>query len=157
MKLTRTILALFATVLVLPMAAVGQDDEATENIIVASQKSPGDLRRDLWRAERDFFSMYNKLNDDSLYDVHCTKEAPTGSVIKSHVCRPKFLHRALKDGKVNSATNLDTNSDIAGKDATFRKNLATLVAANPDLQTAAATLNEAHAQLTADGERRANN
>ena len=157
MKLTPTILALFVTVLVLPMAAVGQDDEVIENIVVASQKSPRDLRRDVWRSEKDFYSIYNKLNDDSLYDVHCTREAPTGSVIKSQVCRAKFLQRAIREGKVNYATDLDTNPIIAGQIATFRKNLETLVAANPDLQTAAATLNLAHARLTADKERRANN
>ena len=167
MKLTRTILAIIVTVLVLPMAAVAQDedvstevtsdDEVIENIVVASQKSPRDLRRDVQRSEKDFYSIYNKLNDDSLYDVHCTREAPTGSVIKSQVCRPKFLERAIREGKVNNATDLDTNSIIAGKIATFRKNLETLVAANPDLQTAAATLNLAHARLMADKERRANN
>ncbi len=157
MKLTRTMLALFVTVLVLPMAAAGQDDEVIENIVVASQKSPRDLRRDVSRSEKDFYAIYNKLNDDGLYDVHCTREAPTGSVIKSQVCRPKFLQRAIKEGKVNFATGLDTNSLIAGQIATFRKNLETLVAANPDLQAAAATLKLAHAQLTADKERRANN
>ena len=152
MKLTRTILALFVTVLVLPTAAVGQDDEVIENIIVASQKSSGDLRRDLWRSEKDFYSIYNKLNDDSLYDVHCIKEAPTGSVIKSQICRPKFLDKALRDGKVNYTTGLDANSNITGKIATFRKKLETLVAANPDLQTAAITLNLARARLMADRE-----
>ncbi len=167
MKLTRTILALFVTVLVLPTVAVGQDedvstevtsdDEVIENIVVASQKSPRELRRDVSRSEKDFYSIYNKLNDDSLYDVHCKREAPTGSVIMSQVCRPRFLDRAIREGKVNSATNMDSNSTIAGQIATFRKNLETLVAANPDLQTAAATLNLAHAQLTANTERRANN
>ena len=107
MKLTRTILALFVTVLVLPTAAVGQDDEVIENIIVASQKSPGDLRRDLWRSEKDFYSIYNKLNDDSLYDVHCIKEAPTGSVIKSQIriCkrpRPRSIWRAPDSWRIES-------------------------------------------------------
>jgi len=167
MKLTRTILALFVTALVSPMAAIGQDedvstnvtsnDEVSENIVIASQNSPGDLRRNLRRSEKDFYSLYNKLNDDSLYDVRCTKEAPTGSVIRSQVCRPKFLEKAIREGKVNYATDLDSNSIIAGQIATFRKNLETLVAANSDLQTAAATLNLAHDQLTADSERKANN
>ena len=157
MKLTHTILALFVTGLVLPMAAVGQDEGVVENIVVASQKSPGDLRRDVSRSEKDFYSIYNRLNDDSLYDVYCTREAPTGSVIKSQVCRPKFLARAIKEGKVNYATDLDANPIIAGNIATFRKNLETLVAANPELQTAAATLNLTNARLMADKERRANN
>jgi hypothetical protein len=128
-----------------------------ENIVVASQKSSRGLRRDVWRSEKDFYSIYNKLNKDSLYDVHCTKEAPTGSVIKSQMCRPRFLEKALREGKIDYVTSPDTNSIIAGEIATFRKNLETLVAANPELQTAAVTLNLAHARLAADRERRANN
>ena len=157
MKLTRTILALFVAVLVLPMAAVGQDDEVSENIVVASQKSSSDLRRDLWRSEKKFYSMYNKFNDDSLYDVRCVREAPTGSVIKSQVCRPRFLERAIREGKINYSTDLDSNSTLESQISTFRKNLETLVAANPDLKAAAATLNSAHDQVAADKERRDNN
>lgn len=158
------VFALFVTALMLPMAAVGQDEDAStemasdnENIVVASQKSPREMRRDLWRAEKEFYSIYNELNDDNIYDVRCTKEVPTGSTIKSQMCRPKFLDRALKDGKVKNTTNLDSNPEIADQIATFRKNLEELVVANPDLQTALATLNSAHAQIAADKERRANN
>jgi hypothetical protein len=46
MKQTRTILALFIAVFALPMAAIGQDeqasnDEAIEDIVVVGQKSMG--------------------------------------------------------------------------------------------------------------------
>jgi hypothetical protein len=166
MKLTRTILVLFATFLVLPMAAAGRDDASTEltpdndvsdNIVVASQKSLGDLRRDLWRAEKDFYSMYNELNDDNLYDVLCSTEIPTGTVLRSQVCRPKFLDRALKDGKIKNASNLESNPEIAHQIATFRKNLESLVAENGDLQAAAVALNLAHARLEAGSERKSNN
>jgi hypothetical protein len=167
MKLSRKTPVLVVTVLLFPMAAAGQDkdasteansdNEAFENIVVASQKSPGDLRRDLWRAEKEFYSMYNKLNDDGLYDVRCTIEVPTGSMIKSQVCRPKFLDRAIKDGKVRNATSLESNPEIAANIVTFRNNLETLVAENPDLQTAAAALNLAHARVEADSAGRADN
>lgn len=164
MKPTRTKSALFATVLLLPMAVVGQDrDESTEvtpdkevseSIVVASQKSSRELRRDLWRAEKEFYSIYNKLNDDSLYDVRCTREAPTGSVIKVQMCRPKFLDKALREGKVKRGTNLDSNPELAGKFSTFRENLETLAAENPDLQAAAAELNLARARVKADKDSR---
>ncbi|MDJ0700028.1 MAG: hypothetical protein QNJ07_09245 [Woeseiaceae bacterium] len=155
MKLTRTTLALFAAVLVIPMAAVGQDKDVIENTVVATQKSPGELRRDFWRAERDFYAIYNRLNEDGLYDVRCTKEAPTGSMIKTQTCRPKFVDRAIKEGKFSKGGRLDSNSEIEAQMATYRKKLETLVAANSELQSAAAALNLAHAQLQADIERRA--
>ncbi len=158
MNPTHTILAILLAVLMLPASATGQaEDGVTEDIVVAKQKSSRDLRRDLWRAEKDFYAIYNKLNDDGIYDVVCRKQAPTGSMIKTQVCRPKFLDRAIKEGKVGKGTKLDSNSELQGKIATFRENLATLVAEDPDLKAAAATLNTAHARVTADKERRASN
>lgn len=158
MKPTRTMLALFVAAFVLPMTAVGQDEEASgENVVAASQKSAGELRRDLWKAEKDFFAMYNKLNDDNLYDVRCSKEVPTGSVIKTQTCRPKFLSRALKDGKIKKDADLQSDPEVANNIATFRKNMDSLIATNPELRSAAIALNEAQARLVADKERRANN
>jgi len=167
MKLTHTLLALLVAVLALPMAAVGQDeevstevasdDEAIENIVVASQKSLKGLRQDLWRSEDDFYSLYNKLNDDNLYDVRCVYKAPTGSRIKNQVCRPVFLSKAISRGDITSVTNLDTNPVIADKMAKFRQKLGTLIAANPELQATAVTYNTARARFMAQSERRANN
>ncbi|MGI9271749.1 MAG: hypothetical protein ACR2QT_08245 [Woeseiaceae bacterium] len=159
MKLTRIILALFVAVLMFPVVAVGQASEnaAIQEASLASQKSPRELRQDLWRAEKDFYNIYNKLNDDALYDVRCYKETPTASMIRVQVCRPNFLARAIKEGKLSKGVGLGTNSDIEDEIATFRKNLATLVAANSDLKSAADTLNLAHDQVEADKERRAKN
>ena len=158
MKLTHTLLALLVAVLALPMAAVGQDEEvSTENIVVASEKSLKGLRQDLWRSEDDFYSLYNKLNDDNLYDVRCVYEAPTGSRIKNQVCHPVFLSKAISRGAITRATNLDTNPVIADKMAKFREKLDTLIAANPELQATAVTYNTARARLMAQSERRANN
>ena len=78
MKPTHSILALFFAVLALPMTAVGQADEAIDDIIVAGQKSRAALRRDMIQAEDDFYAIYNKLNDDNEYDVRCRYESPTG-------------------------------------------------------------------------------
>ena len=167
MKLTHTLLALLVAVLALPMAAVGQDeevstevasdDEAIENIVVASQISPRELRQDLWKSEDEFYSLYNKLNDDNLYDVRCVYKAPTGSRIKNQVCRPVFLSRALSRGDITHVTNMDANAVLADKMAKFREKVNTLIAANPELQAAAATYNTARGRFMAQSERRANN
>ena len=149
------------------MAAVGQDgeeltevasdNEAIENIVVASQKSRGELRRDLWRSEDSFYSLYNKLNDDNLYDVHCSYQATTGSQIKNQVCRPEFLSKAIKRGAITRGKNLDTIPGIADKMAKLRENMDMLIAANPELQAAAVTYNTARAGFMAQSETRANN
>ena len=167
MKLTHTILALFIAVLALPMTAVGQDeeastevasdDEAIEDIVVASQKSTADLRRDLFQSEDDFYSLYNKLNDDNQYDVRCFYEAPTGSRIKNHVCRAVFVSRALNRGNITRVTNLDTNPVIADKMVKFQEKLATLIAASPELQVVLVRYNTARARFMAQSEKRASN
>lgn len=57
-------------------------DSGAENIVLANQKSSAELRRDLWRVVKDFYSIFKELNEKKLYDVRCTKNAPTGSVVK---------------------------------------------------------------------------
>jgi hypothetical protein len=149
MKPAHTISALFVAVLALPMAAVGQEEEATEEIVVASNKSTTDLRRDLVRAEGDFYALYNKLNDDNEYDVRCYYESPTGVRKKTHVCRPVFFSKARNRENKARRMNPDTDPGITRKMATLQEKLDTLIAANPELQRAMARYNAAQARLTA--------
>ena len=65
-------------------------EEAIEEIVVRGQKSLVRLRFEAYKAEDDFYSLFNQLNDDDDYDVRCYKEAPTGSHIRKRVCRTKF-------------------------------------------------------------------
>ncbi len=163
MKLTHTILALFVTVLALPMTAVGQDeeeptrlasvDQPIDNIVVTGQKSEAELRRDLWKSEKNFYSLYNSLNDDSEFDVRCTSEARTGSRIKAQVCRPVFLQNAIRVGDVNNVTNMDANPVIAKDMAEFQRKVRALISANPDLKTAANTYGAAQTQFAAASEK----
>jgi len=167
MKLTHTTLALFVAVLALPMSAVGQDEEVSSeatsadralgNTVLASRKTSAELRRDLDKSEAEFYSLYNKLNDDNLYDVRCRYEAPVGTRIKNHVCRPVFLSRAISSGDITRVTNLETNPVIADKMATYRKKMDVLIADNPELQAAVVTFSTARTQYMAQSEKGTNN
>ena len=173
MKPTRTILALFVAVLTLPMAAVGQDEQAStvlasneetiENIVVFGQKSLADLRRDVFRAEEDFYSVYNELNDDKEYDVRCFYETPTGTHLKNHVCRAKFVTKAYSafaarsGNKLTRVANQSANPVLAEKTAKFQVKLETLIAANPELQAALVQYNTLRARFVAERENNANN
>jgi len=173
MKPTHTILALFVAVLALPMAAVGQDEEAStgvasndetiEDIVGVGQKSLADLRRDVFQSEEDFYSLYNKLNDDKEYDVRCFYERPTGTRMKNHVCRAKFVtkaysaHAARNRNDLTRVANQDANPVIAEKSAKFQEKLETLIAANPELQAALVRYNTARARFMAEREEIANN
>jgi hypothetical protein len=162
MKPTRTFSVLLLALLALPLVAAGQDnedstaaaanDEVIDNIVVAAQKSTAELRQDLWDSEDDFYTLYNKLNDDSLYDVRCSFVAPTGSRIKNQVCHPVFLKQAMANGQISRVTNLNANPVIAGKMARFRDKLDTLLATNTELQAAAVTFSEARTRYMAQSD-----
>jgi len=118
MKQTHTILALFVAVLAFPMAAAGQDeqasagaaskDQAIDNIVVVGQKSLAELRREVVKAEEGFYSVFNELNDEKDYDVRCFYESPTGSHLKNHVCRARFVTKAYSQHAVRAE---DANID----------------------------------------------
>ena len=157
MKRAHTVLASFIALLALPVAAAGQDEEAIDNIVVTSQKSTTTLRREMIRAEDDFYELYNQLNDDNEYDVRCSYITITGARKKEHVCRPVFFSKARH--RENKTRPIDPNTDpgLAGKMVTLQERLATLVAANPDLQDKMTTYNTARAEFIARREDKSNN
>ena len=173
MKLTHTILVLFIATLALPTAAVGQDEEATiklasngeaiEDIVVVGQKSMGELRRDVFQSEEDFYSLYNKLNDDNEYDVRCWYETPTGTRVKNHVCRARFVtnaysgHAARNRNDLSRVANQKGNPAVAEKTLKYQEKLETLIAANPELQAALVRYNTARARFFAEREESASN
>ncbi len=173
MKPTIKILALFIAVLALPMTALGQDGEASswvasnnetiDDIVVVGKKSVADLRRDVFKAEENFYSIYNKLNDDKDYDVRCFYEKPTGTRIKTHVCRARFVtqafssHASRNRNDISRVANQDANPVLAEKTAKYQEIMQTLIAANPELQAAFSRYNTARVQFFAEREEISNN
>ena len=126
MKPNYTILELLVAVLALPMAAVGQDEEAIDDIVVVGQKSINELRRDVYQYAEDFYSAYNKLNDDPEYDVRCFYEKATGTQIKNHVCRARFVsnsyssHAARNRSDLKRVANQGPVPNLPRKRSSFR-------------------------------------
>ncbi len=156
------------SVAALPMAAVGQDEEAStgvasndetiEDNVVFDQKSVADLRRDVFQTEEDFYSLYNKLNDDKEYDVRCFYEKPTGTNIKNHVCRARFVtktferHARRNRKKLSRVANQTADPVLAEKTAKYQEKLETLIAADPELQAALVRYTTARARFMAERE-----
>lgn len=150
-------------VAVLPMAAVGQDEEAStalasnaetiDDNVVVDQKSLAELRRDAYKAEEEFYSVYNKLNDDKEYDVRCRYETPTGTRAKNHVCRARFVtnayerHARRNRNSLSRVANQDADPILVEKTAKFQEKLETLIAVNPELQEALGRYNTALARF----------
>lgn len=75
-------------------AAAKSSNEEIEEIIVYGEKSLGNLRREVYRTEENFFAAFNSLNDDEEYDVHCFYEVPSFTHIRRHVCKANFIKDA---------------------------------------------------------------
>lgn len=173
MKPNRTILALFIAVMTLSMAAVGQDedassgmasnDKAIEESVVVDKKSLAKLRREVFQAEEDFYSVFNKLNDEREYDVRCFYEKATGTNIKNHVCRARFVtsaferHARRNRNDLSRAANQNADPILAEKTAKYEEKMGSLVDANPELQAALEKYNTLRAQFMAQREENANN
>jgi len=151
-----------------PIAAVGQDegasnDETIEDNVVADQKSLSELRRDAYEAEEDFYSVYNKMNDEKEYDVRCFYEKTTGTNIKTHVCRARFVtnaydrHARRNRNDVSRMANQNAIPIPAEKTARYQEIMETLIAANPELQAALVRYNTVLSRFMAKREESASN
>ena len=163
MKSNRTILALIVAVWALPMAAVAQAGEASNNdtvddIVVVGQKSLSGLRRDVYQAEEDFYAVFNRLNDERDYTVRCFYEKATGTNIKNHVCRARFVakayssHAARNRNDLSRVANQGSNPALVEKTAKFQEKMETLIAANPELQEALIRYNTLRSEFVAQRE-----
>ena len=74
-----------------------KQEETMEEITITGQKQIFSLRKQIILAEDRAFKLYNELNDDDTYDIHCTMEAPIGSNLKRRICVPNFYWRATAD------------------------------------------------------------
>jgi hypothetical protein len=83
-----------------------------DEVIVPGWK-PENLRVEIERLEADVYQRFNALNSDDDFDIHCFKQAPTGSNIPLRTCAPKFVIRAesgaarklLADGRGGAGNN----------------------------------------------------
>lgn len=91
----------FVLVLALVPVAMGQtasvdevgqrSSEAIEEITVYADRPLHALRREVYRAEENFFDVFSSLNEDDEYDVRCFYEITSFTHIRRHVCRAKFV------------------------------------------------------------------
>ena len=128
----------------LPIAAGAQEQNsgASEEDARIAQLSLSELRREVYQAEEDYYDIYNKLNDDRDYELRCFYENPTGTRVKNHVCRARFVtrayerHAARNRSDLSRIANQDADPAFAEKTAIFQAKMETLVNENAELQAA---------------------
>jgi hypothetical protein len=87
-------------------------DADVEEVIVPGRR-PENLRVEIERLEGAVYERFNALNSDDEFDIHCFKQAPTGSNIPLRTCAPNFVIKAesasakamLTDGRSGAGNN----------------------------------------------------
>lgn len=67
---------------------------APEEITITGRKLFRALERQIMETEDKMYGIFNAMNEDDRYDVHCRWEVPMDSHIRQRVCRPEFLINA---------------------------------------------------------------
>jgi hypothetical protein len=91
--------------LLLPLSGECQSDavqteessEAIEEIVVRGNKSLVNLKLEVYEAEEVLYGLFNSLNVDDDFDIHCYMEASTGSHIKQRICRTQKIGKLISE------------------------------------------------------------
>jgi hypothetical protein len=116
-----------------------ESSETIDEITVYGDKPLGALRREVYKAEENFFDLFNSLNQDFEYDVNCYYEVPSFTHIRHHVCRANFVVEATSVQYVEIRTSgpryptLPPELVIAKKKKLLRQKMEALVAEHPEL------------------------
>ncbi|MES2625465.1 MAG: hypothetical protein V4628_09310 [Pseudomonadota bacterium] len=127
----------------LAMEAVApQPNVDVEEIVVTGERSLVSLRIEADKAEDVVYELFNELNTEDRYDVHCATETRVLSHIKQRHCRTGFELEAMQAeaqyllsraaGNATAAptpVNIAMNAELPGFQATMKK----IVEQNPAL------------------------
>jgi hypothetical protein len=133
--------------------------ESIDEIIVYGDKPLHSLRREVYRAEENFFDLFSSLNEDDDYDVRCYYEVPSFTHIRRHVCRAKFVIDATSAesapalGKVG-AFSRPAVYEIRRKREILRERMEALIAERPELALALIDYTKTKQILESEKERR---
>jgi hypothetical protein len=81
-----------------PLAAQAADAarEEPEEVIVRGRRL-ADFRAELDTAQLRVYEVFNELNTDDTFDVHCQRESVTGTRTRRQICRPEFKNDIAGD------------------------------------------------------------
>ena len=122
--------------------AESDNAEPIEEIRVYGEKSLLRMRHEADIAEEVFFDQFNALNSDDDFDIHCYREAKTGSRIRRRVCKANYFIRLEAEATKNtllslqasgSSVFLDPTAEIRKMDKLMLEKMEKLASENPGL------------------------
>ncbi|MFT5500132.1 MAG: hypothetical protein ACI88G_000258 [Woeseiaceae bacterium] len=146
-------------------ASVTETDtsDTIDEVTVFGKKSIVRLRREMYKAQEVAFDSFNSMNSNDELDVHCFKEAVTGSHVMRRVCRANYV------GELVSAATAQWLRDrqlgikrpfrypiakIKAKDRFLQEEMATLVVRQPELARVLSEFSSAVRILESERKRR---
>ena len=116
-----------------------------EEIIVNAPESLKRLQTQVKLAQKRMFNVFNKINDDDQFDVHCTYDRRWQSKIREQVCTPNYIRTVQKQevqlmlgqfGMVGAEKGFAGNTQIGTFNARFEEIMKTQFIANPEFREA---------------------
>lgn len=134
-------------------APADQSERSLDEVVVEGELRLGALRQKMILLEDAFYSQYNELNENDLFDVSCEEGAATGTLLRRRFCRAGYesrahetegkshhaalLHAIRKPGEQASAMEwvppVPAGVAIARQRAEFRENMIAVTSEHPEL------------------------
>ena len=95
------------------------------------------MRHDVIKEEDRFYALFNDLNRDDDFDVHCKWDAHTGTLIKQRICKVAYYEKAQEEESVallngDIVTPADLVALVRAPEA--RGKMLAVINANPELR-----------------------
>lgn len=134
--------------------------EPMEEVTVIGQKQIFDLRMQVIQAEDHAYQIFDRLNNDDDYDVHCKLVANTGTHIKKRTCLPNFYFHVQASEKQSLYYAIGSTTDYAvgpsarnvwaRKFPVFKAKVIKLAKENPEMMQAMTRLFDLQRKLDKD-------
>jgi hypothetical protein len=105
--------------------------------VVVESKRLYQLRKEMIQVEDKFYALYNKLNTDQEFDVHCTMHTPTGTHLQERVCRVRFYEDAQAAWARSQITgDYSPPPDLVALERApeYKRNALSVINAHPELR-----------------------
>jgi len=124
---------------------ISDDDiDALDEIVVYGQPTLRQLRKGIYKAEENFYELFNSLNSGRQFDIGCFYRRFVGSHIRRRVCEAYFVKGADAGWLVQGG--VPVWAYVRHKDKQMRREMASLVTEHTELQVA--LIEFAHAKQT---------
>lgn len=118
--------------------------ETAETTTDYGSKSLLSLRQNAEAAEENFYDVFNSVNSEPDFEVHCEYRSTLGSRKKEHQCKPEFLRKyeadlATRNNETFGGSGrraLPPIKTLDKKQEQFQKELAAAIAEYPEMLTA---------------------